>query len=67
MVVTFQKFNRAVAKYYKAVQCDICDKWVHIACSNLKYIQKTPKRDLLTIVFVVFKRNYHIAKLTMMF
>ena len=37
MVVRFPclKCNRAVAKNHKAVQCDICDKWVHIACNNL--------------------------------
>ena len=37
MVVQFPclKCNRAVAKNHKAVQCDICDKWVHIACNNL--------------------------------
>ena len=37
MVVQFSclKCNRAAAKNHKAVQCDICDKWVHIACNNL--------------------------------
>ena len=29
------KCNRAVAKNHKAVQCDVCDKWIHIACNNL--------------------------------
>ena len=29
------KCNRAVAKNHKAVQCDICVKWVHIDCNNL--------------------------------
>ena len=37
MVVQFPslKCNRAVAKNNTAVQCDICDKWFHIACNNL--------------------------------
>ena len=36
-----------------------CDKWVHIACNNLKtYIQNSKKITLLGIVFAVFKRNY---------
>ena len=37
MVVQFPclKCIRAVAKNHKAVQCDICDKWIHIACNNL--------------------------------
>ena len=36
MLVQFPclKCNRAVAKNHKAVQCDICDKWVQIACNN---------------------------------
>ena len=29
------KCNRAVAKNHKAVQCDICVKWVHIDGNNL--------------------------------
>ena len=24
-----------VAKNHRAVQCDLCDPWVHIACNNL--------------------------------
>ena len=28
-------FNRAFAKNYRAVQCNLCDSWVHIACNNL--------------------------------
>ena len=37
MVVQFPclKCNRAVAKNHKAVQCDICDKWIHIEIYNL--------------------------------
>ena len=37
MVVQFPclKCNMAVAKIYKALQCDMCDKLVHIACNNL--------------------------------
>ena len=38
MVVQFPCLvcNRAVAKNHRAVQCDLCDSWVHIACNNLK-------------------------------
>ena len=37
MVVQFPCLvcNRAVAKNHRAVQCDLCDSWVHIACNNL--------------------------------
>ena len=28
---------RAVAKNHRAVQCDLCDSWVHIACNNLNF------------------------------
>ena len=37
MVVQFPflKCNRTVAKNHKTVQCDICDKWIHIACNKL--------------------------------
>ena len=48
MVVQFPclKCNRAVAKDLKAVQCDICDKWVHIACNNLNtYKYKKLQKD----------------------
>ena len=48
MVVQFPclKCNRAVAKNHKAVQCDICDKWVHIACNNLNtYTNKKLQKD----------------------
>ena len=48
MVVQFPclKCNRAVAKNHKAVQCDICDKWVHIACNNLNtYTYKKLQKD----------------------
>ena len=63
------KYNRAVAKNHKAVQCDICDKWVHIACKNLNKntYKYSKKMNLLGIVFVVFKRDNHIAQLAMMF
>ena len=27
--------NRAVAKHHRAVQCDLCGSWLHIACNNL--------------------------------
>ena len=48
MVVRFPclKCNRAVAKNHKVVQCDICDKWVHIACNNLNiYTYKKLQKD----------------------
>ena len=48
MVVQFPclKCSRAVAKNHKAVQCDICDKWVHIACNNLNtYTYKKLQKD----------------------
>ena len=28
--------NKKVAKNHKAIQCDICDKWIHIKCNLLK-------------------------------
>ena len=48
MVVRFSclKCNRAVAKNNRAVQCNICDKWVHIACNNLNtYTYKNLQKD----------------------
>ena len=48
MVVQFPclKCNRAVAESHKAVQCDICDKWVYIACNNLNtYMCKKLQKD----------------------
>ena len=27
--------QKAVAKRHQAVCCDLCDKWIHIACNNL--------------------------------
>ena len=37
MVVQFPRLvcNRAVAKNHRAVQCDLCDSWVHLVCNNL--------------------------------
>ena len=48
MVVRFSclKCNRTVAKNNRAVQCNICDKWVHIACNNLNtYTYKNLQKD----------------------
>ena len=48
MVVQFPclKCNKAVAKNHKAVQCDICDKWIHIASNNLNtYMYKKVQKD----------------------
>ena len=30
------KCNRRVAINHKAIQCDVCDKWIHIKCNGLK-------------------------------
>ena len=37
MVVQFPYLvcNRTVAENHRAVQCNLCDSWVHIACNNL--------------------------------
>ena len=63
------KCNRAVAKNHKAVQCDICDKWVQIALtiSTQIHAKNSKKINLLGIVFAAFKRNYHIAQFTVMY
>ena len=38
--------NRAVAKNHKAVQCDCCDRWVHIACNYLNvYTYRKLQKD----------------------
>ena len=40
------KCSRAVAENHKSVQCNICDKWVHIACNNLNiYKYKKLQKD----------------------
>ena len=45
MVLRYQ-CNRVFAKNHKAVQYDICDKWVHIACNNLNtYTYKKLLKD----------------------
>ena len=48
MVVQFPFFvcNRAVAKNHRAVQCDLCDSGVHIACNFLKvYTYQNLKKE----------------------
>ena len=48
MVVQFPCLvcNRAVAKNHRAVQCDLCDSWVHIACNNLNvYTYRKLQKD----------------------
>ena len=48
MVVQFLclKCNRVVEKNHKAVQCNICDKWIQIACNNLNtYTYKKLQKD----------------------
>ena len=38
--------NRAVAKNHKAVQCNCCDRWVHITCNYLKvYTHRKLQKD----------------------
>ena len=40
------KMQEGFCKNHKAVQCDICDKWVHIICSNLNtYTYKKLQKD----------------------
>ena len=48
MVVQFPCLvcNRTVAKNHRAVQCDLCDSWVHIACNNLNlYTYRKLQKD----------------------
>ena len=48
MVVQFPCLvcNRTVAKKHRAVQCDLCDSWVHIACNNLNlYTYRKLQKD----------------------
>ena len=38
--------NRAVAKNHRAVQCDLRDSWVHMACNNLNvYTYRKLQKD----------------------
>ena len=57
MVVQFPclKCNRAVAKNHKAVQCDICDKWIHRACNNLNThtYEKLRKRYISLVLYLL--------------
>ena len=54
-----------VAKNHKAVQCDLCDSWVHIACNNLTVYtyQKLKKDKSPWFVYAVFERSYHMDPL----
>ena len=48
MVVKFPCLvcSRAVAKNHKAIQCDLCNKWVHISCNNLnRYTYRKLQKD----------------------
>ena len=48
MVVQFPCLvcNRTVAKNHRAVQCYLCDSWVHIACNNLNlYTYRKLQKD----------------------
>ena len=41
-------WQKAVAKRHKAICCDLCDKWIRIACNNFdkKNIQKPPVSEI---------------------
>ena len=48
MVVQFSCLvgNRNTAKNHRAVQCDLCDSWIHIACNNLNlYTYRKLQKD----------------------
>ena len=48
MVVQFPCLvcKRTVAKSHRAVQCNLCDSWVHIACNNLNpYTYRKLQKD----------------------
>ena len=39
------KCNRHVAINHKAIQCDVCDKWIHIKCNGLKDVDYVHYQD----------------------
>ena len=48
MVVQFPCWiwNRTVVKNNRAVQCDLCDSWVHVTCNNLNlYTYRKLQKD----------------------
>ena len=58
------KCNRPVAKNHKAIQCDICDKWIHIKCNSLKNSDYVHYQNLLmnmnnSFVLTVFQKMFH--------
>ena len=53
--------NKAVAKNHRAVQCDLCDSWVHIAFNSLIHIKNSKKTSLSGTVWAVFERSYHMG------
>ena len=61
MVVQFHCLvcNRAVAKNHRAVQCDLCDSWVHIACNNLNFYtyQKLQKGKSPWLLYMLFSKR----------
>ena len=72
MVVQFPCLvcNRTVAKIHRAVQCDLCDSWVHIACNNLNLYtyQKLQKNKFSWYCMCCFQKelpygSYHHLEL----
>ena len=44
--ISMFKMQQGCCKNHKAVQCDMCNKWVHIACNNLNaYTYKKLQKD----------------------
>ena len=59
--------NRAVAKNHKAVGCDHCGRWVHIACNylNVYTYRKLQKDKSPWYCLCCIKRKYHFVLLKM--
>ena len=50
--------NRAVTKTHIAVQCDCCDRWVHIACNYLNvYTYRKLQKDKSLMTFCSLKNE----------
>ena len=47
--------EKAVAKNHKAVCCDVCNKWVHVASKNINTYtyRKLQKSDALCTVTII--------------
>ena len=59
--------NRAVAKNHKAVGCDHCGRWVHIACNylNVYTYRKLQKDKSPWYCLCCIKKKYHFVLLKM--